>query len=232
MGGIVAEVRRSMTTTEGDVKTTEEPEIAALRQVYLALKDLDADAQNRVLEYVARRLNLKAAAHSAPAPAGATESVPKNDTIIEPHQNVEDVNHGSEEELDGISPVAKKWMRRNGLDGTQLASLFSLGGDEIDLVAKKVPGKGKKDKMRSVFLLKGVAAYLGSGAPRFKDEEVRETCEHYGAYDQTNFASSLKSFASIVSGTKASGYTLTTRGLTEATELLKEITGQAQGKAD
>jgi len=35
-------------------------------------------------------------------------------------------------------------MTRNGLEAEKLSAIFSLGIDEIDLVAKSVPGKGKK----------------------------------------------------------------------------------------
>src|SRR5437899_12583099 len=82
------------------------------------------------------------------------------------------------DELDGISPVAQKWMRRNVLQVEHLSSIFSLGADEIDLVAKNVPGNSTKARMRSVFLLKGVAAYLAGGAPRFSHEQVKEPCLH------------------------------------------------------
>ncbi len=110
-----------------------------------------------------------------------------------------------------------------------LSSLFSLGVDEIDLVAKKVPGSNKKDKMLSVFRLKGVAAYLGAGVARFTHEEVKEACVHYDAFDTNNFAAYLKSIASEVSGTKESGYTLTARGLTEATEMIKGLVASKGG---
>ena len=62
-----------------------------------------------------------------------------------------------------------------------LSHVFSLGGDEVDLIAKKVPGKSAGARMRSVFLLQGVAAYLASGAPRFTQERVKEACLHYNA---------------------------------------------------
>ena len=51
--------------------------------------------------------------------------------------------------------------------------------------------------------------------------QVKEACLHYDAFDNSNFASYLKSFAAEVSGTKESGYTLTARGLTAATDLIK-----------
>ena len=121
-------------------------------------------------------------------------------------------------------------MKRNGLKADQLSSMFSLGVDEIDLVAKKVPGATKKDRMRSVFLLKGVAAYLGSGTARVSHDQIKEACLHYDAFDNTNFSKYLKTMSSEVSGGKEAGYTLTARGLTEATELIrKELTPKGSG---
>jgi hypothetical protein len=92
---------------------------------------------------------------------------------------------------DGLSPVAIKWMRRNDLDIAKLSKLFSLGLDEIELVAKKVPGKNTKDRMRSVLLLTCVASYLSTGASRAKHDAVKQACVHYDAYDMANFAAYL-----------------------------------------
>jgi hypothetical protein len=78
--------------------------------------------------------------------------------------------------------------------------------------------------MRSVFLLKGVAAYLGTGAARFTHEQMKEACLHYDAFDAGNFATNFKGLASEVSGSKDSGYALTARGLASATEMVKTMT--------
>lgn len=129
----------------------------------------------------------------------------------------------SSDDLDGISPIAQKWMRRNGLAVDRLSKFFSLGVDEIDFVAKTVPGKTKKDRMHSVFLLKGIAAYLGSGVARVSHEQIKEACLHYDAWDAGNFAANLKTFTADISGTKEAGYTLTARGLTSATETIKSL---------
>jgi hypothetical protein len=123
----------------------------------------------------------------------------------------------------GISPVASKWMVRNGFTAASLSSLFSLGLDEIDLVASAVPGATKKDRMRSVLLLKGIASYLSSGVARVSDEKTREACLHYDALDIPNFAKHIKGLAREVGGTKESGYSLSAAGLSGATELIKEL---------
>src|SRR5262249_23362750 len=125
--------------------------------------------------------------------------------------------------LDGVSPVAKKWITRNGLNPHKLSAVFSLGVDDIDVVAKTVPGKSKRERLRSVFLLKGVAAYLSTGAARFTHEEVKETALHYDAFDAGNFAVHFKSLSSEVAGNKDGGYTLTARGLAAATDSVKAL---------
>jgi len=116
-------------------------------------------------------------------------------------------------------------MRRNGLTVEHLGRLFSLGSDEIDLVAKFVPGNSKNLRTRSVTLLKGIAAYLSTGASRITNEQIKEACLHYDAYDSPNHAKYLKGMAAELSGTKSGGFVLTARGLTAGTELIKEILG-------
>lgn len=215
------------------MSTINEPdqEILAITTVYATLKELDAPAQRRVVEYVLKKLNLtlevcnqESNRESHEAPAALPHKL--HDHAGEPAETTTD------NELDGVSPVAQKWMRRNGLQVDHLSKVFSLGGDEIDLVAKTVPGKSTRARMHNVFLLKGVAAYLGGGAARFTHDQVKETCTHYDAFDGPNFSKHLKDFAADISGSKESGYTLTARGLTNATELVKEITQmkKAEGK--
>jgi hypothetical protein len=210
--------------------TANEPnaEIAAIAAVYKALEGLTPEAQSRVLGYVARMLDIK----FSPAEEDETTSTRPPDlssvtgsSVPTGKMSQPEVSATGEDGLEGISPVARKWMTRNALHPKALSAIFSLGVDEIDLVAKEVPGKSKKDKMHSVFLLKGVAAYLGGGVARFTHEQVKEACLHYGAYDSGNFATHLRSFAGDVSGDATGGYALTTRGLASATEMVKGMSG-------
>ena len=114
-------------------------------------------------------------------------------------------------------------MKRSGLQVSSLERLFSLGGDEIDLIAESVPGKNKKDRMRSVLLLKGMAAYLATGAARFTHEQMKDACVHYDAFDAANFAVYFRSMSGEVTGGKSEGYTLTPRGIAGATEIVKAL---------
>lgn len=198
-----------------------DPEIVAISEVHAALKDLEPDAQSRVLRYVAGKLKI------APVTVESHLDLVEKQREVETDARATEVDSASREHIDegleGISPVAKKWMARNGLKSKQLSAIFSLGIDEIDLVAKTVPGSKLKERMHSVFLLKGIAAYLGTGTARFTHEQMKEACLHYKAFDSANFSLYFKSFSSEVSGGKDAGYTLTARGIANATELVKTL---------
>lgn len=198
--------------------TEENPEIAAIGTVYRAVEKLAPEDQVRVLTYVWEKLKLKSGlglgkyTGEADDTQGATAS-----------EKTSESSRAEEGGLEGISPVAKKWMARNGLNAQALSTIFSLGVDEIDLIAKAIPGTSKRDRMHSVLLLKGIAAYLGSGAARFTYEQVKEACLHYRAYDAPNFATHLKQFSPDVTGDKGTAYTLTPHGLSNATEIVKKM---------
>lgn len=200
-----------------------DPEIDAIGSIYSALADLDADARNRVLDFVMSKLKMnKQSLSQDEVPISSSSPVANNYSILP--TSINDVQIDGNE-LDGISPPGKKWITRNGIDPVKLMKVFSLGVEEIDLVSKTVPGKGKAPRMRNVFLLKGIAAYLGTGSPRFTHEQAKEACFHYDAYDASNFATHLKNMGADVSGSKESGYTLTARGLAEGTTLVKNMLG-------
>jgi len=195
-----------------------DPEITAISEVYSALKRLEPDAQSRVLSYVAGKLNLAMPTGEAP-----NEQRDLNSSASHVWSSQASPAAQDDDTLESVSPVGKKWIARNGLQTRQLSSIFSLGVEEIDLIAKRVPGKNMKDRMHSVFLLKGIAAYLSSGAARFTHEQIKEACLHYDAFEATNFAKYIKSLASEVTGSREAGYTLSSRGLTNATEMVKQM---------
>jgi hypothetical protein len=196
-------------------------EISVIGAVDRAIKSLSIDAQRRVLKYIVAKNNLNIDALANDDSTTTEESGKGLD-----HQRSEspaDKREDFEPGLEGVSPVARRWMLRNDLTGEAISLLFSIGGDQIDLVAKNVPGNSKREKTRSVALLKGIAAYLSSGAARFTHEEFKEACLHYKAYDPGNFATYLKRFATELSGDKGVGYTLTARGMASATEMVKQL---------
>lgn len=203
---------------------TPDPEFTALMAVHAALKGLSADIQERVLIYVARKLGLSLSegqgVGDGSSPSSSSDRTVGTATSSSPNHAA---SGEADDDLEGISPVAKKWMTRNGLSASGLSALFSLGVDEIDLVTNSIPGSSIREKVRSVVLLKGVAAYLSTGTARITHEDIKEACLHYDAYDSPNHAKYLKQMAAELNGTKESGYSLTPRGLSNATELAKQL---------
>lgn len=198
-------------------------EIAAISIVYDALRSLDKEAQGRVLSYVTQKLGIQSPSSDPGdlADDGRAEvSTSERSRVVSAPGD----DAGMPEAMEGVSPIAQRWIARSGLSVESLSSIFSIGGDEIDVIAKSVPGKSKKARLRNVFLLRGIAAYLSSGSARSSYQQVKETALHYDAFDSPNFAAHLKSLGAEVSGTKAAGYALTARGLSSATELVKEMT--------
>jgi hypothetical protein len=202
---------------------SEDLELSALKTVYDALKDLDAESQQRVIDYMIRKFGL------IDTTSGRRNVDPTPNATVEHFSggscDGDEPSDDQDDDTDGISPIAVKWMRRNSLTVAQLGKLFSLGADDIDLVANTVPGKSKKARTRSVALLKGIAAYLSSGAARITGEQIKEACLHYDAYDSPNHARYLKDMSSELSGSKSGGYTLTARGITTGTDLIKAALG-------
>jgi len=198
-------------------------EIGAISAVYEALNNLDSQAQQRVIEYVTKKLNLSSVCSIASPRTEIDEQIEPTPREKVAHHSSEDEPGATDGELDGISSVAQKWIQRSGITPNKLSLIFSLGVDEIDLVAKSVPGKSVRARMLNVVLLKGIAAYLSSGVPRVNLAQLKDACTHYNAYDENNFYKHIKGFAVHLSGSKETGYSLTARGLTDATEIIKEM---------
>jgi hypothetical protein len=203
-----------------------DPEIQAITTVYAALKDLDGSGQKRVIEYVLKKLNITL--HVSSSSTGGEKSSTLTQATDDPA--ADDLTQDTDEDLEGVSPAGKKWVRRNGFTPEQISSLYSLGVDDIDLVVDRIPGDSKRVRTLNVALLKGVASYLSSGVPRFTFEQLKEACLHYDAYDTTNHSTNVKSLSADVAGSRESGFTLTARGLTNATKLIKELTSSGASK--
>jgi hypothetical protein len=201
----------------------DDPELVALSTVCNALSSLDSETQQRVLEYAAKKFGLRIAGSRAEPQTGQPQKGREQHSQGQTDPPPADVD--VTDDTNGISPVAIKWMQRNGFTIDQLGHLFSLGTDEIDLVAQSVPGGSKNLRTRSVAILKGIAAYLSTGVARVTAEQIKEACLHYDAYDSPNHAKYLRGMSTELTGNKSSGYTLTARGITAGTELIREILG-------
>ena len=206
-------------------------ETEAMKTVYGALRPLEKQTQQTIIEWVTRRLALEPSGAAPKKKSSAKDldgegfEVP----VVEVDGDTEDDIVPLEgDALEGISPVGIKWVRRNKISSKELSELFSLGLDDIDFVAKKVPGETNKDRLKNVLLVKAMAGYLGNGAPRVTHEDLKTAAEQYDAYDGKNFATYMKSFSREVHGSKSTGYVLTAAGLTEARVLIEGMIAAAK----
>jgi hypothetical protein len=220
-------------TSLGDAhKDVDDAELTAMGKVLAALKDLEPSIQQSVIEWAVRRFKLKSPfANSVQAPPPpAPAAMPDLSEPGKRHKIVEEPEPEHKEgqgEIEGVNVVAQKWVRRSGLSEDQISKLFSLGVDDIDVVAKSVPGKKKIERLKNVLLLQGVAAYLGSGVARVEWTKLKESASHYDADAGGNFPTYLRGFSAEATGSVATGFTLTSRGLNEAKELIKQMTTPA-----
>jgi hypothetical protein len=221
-------VQEDKETVQSESKDLDDdPEFRAMQRVHAALAPLQAEARQRVLDYVIRRLSMKAAPGAEPfqreRPAASREAAAEPEVLSQEESADEPID----ESLDGISPVALKWMRRSGFTSEQLGSIFSLGIDDIDLITKTIPGRGKGSRMQNILRLKGIARYLASGVARVSHDEFNDACSHYNAHDVPHFSENMRKLGGEISGTKETGYQLTAKGLTAATALIKEMVANA-----
>src|SRR5437762_14002317 len=90
-----------------NMKAKEDKEIVAIAEVYDALKELDAGAQQRVVDYVAKKLGISASL------VEGTDAFVGRCTRTGP--GPADVSGlAGEDDLTGISPISKRWMQGNG----------------------------------------------------------------------------------------------------------------------
>jgi hypothetical protein len=67
----------------------------------------------------------------------------------------------------------------------------------------------------------GLASLIGSGDPSFTDEQARALCVHFGCYDNGNHSTFVKALGNQATGSKTSGWKLTSPGLSAIAELIK-----------
>jgi hypothetical protein len=192
-------------------------EIAAIGVVHAALNGLDEIAQARVLSYVSGMLNVHIDRTTF------TELGNVQETQSQPASTPTLATEAMGVDAEGINSVALRLIKRSGIEPKELQDIFSLGIDDIDLIAPRVLGDSKRERFHNVLLLKGIASYLGTGAAKVTYEQLKETALHYDAFDAGNVASYLKAFSSDITGSKAAGYTLSPRGLTQGISIVKAM---------
>lgn len=130
----------------------------------------------------------------------------------------------SDDDLSSLPARARTWMRQNNVTVDELEQVFHIADGNADVIAGDVPGKNKKEKTYSAYVLAGLAKFLATGEATFDDKSARALCETFGCYDQANHSSTIKEKGNEFTGTKDKGWTLTAPGLKRAAALVKELT--------
>jgi hypothetical protein len=146
----------------------------------------------------------------------ATFSLKKNDDLET------DDNDISKESSD-LSKQAKIWMRQNNITLDELEQVFHISTINADVIASSIPGKGGKVKSINAYVLERVSKFLISGDSSFGDKSARALCQRSGCYHMKHHVEYLKDKGNKFTGSKDSGWKLTSPRLKHGAELVKEI---------
>ena len=118
---------------------------------------------------------------------------------------------------------ARTWMSRNKVTAEEIAHVFHVEGETVDVIVDTVPGKNTKAQAINAYMLTGIAEFLKTGESKFTDKVARETCKKLA---ETNHSTHMKKPGNVLSGSKESGWTVTGPGMKTAAELIKGFTAE------
>lgn len=148
---------------------------------------------------------------------------------IDKSKNVSEKNNENvifeDDNSDAMPVLAKQWMKKNGVSMGDVEHYYHFDGGKV--VTLEIPGLAttKKDQSVNAYLAVGLASLLEKGDPSFSDSDARAFCEKSGCYDMPNHSKIIKSFGNKITGSKNSGWKLTTPGLSAVAELIKQPRG-------
>jgi hypothetical protein len=135
----------------------------------------------------------------------------------------DDGGGGDEGDFNG---KARTWMSRNKVTAEEIAHVFHVDGETVDVIVDTVPGKNQKAQAINAYMLTGIAEFLKTGESKFTDKAARETCKKLGCYAETNHSTHMKKPGNVLSGSKENGWTVTGPGMKTAAELIKGFTAE------
>jgi hypothetical protein len=192
-----------------DKKTKARLNIADIgREIYNLLEPLDSEGRQKAINGALAMLG-EAPTHGAPggrAIGAAGRSDAADPTLI------------------GLSPRGAAWIKQNGLNVAQIEQVFDISNQGVTVIASETPGKNKKEQSRNAYVLLGVSRLLASGDATFADKDARKVCEDLGCYDKANHAAYMNDKGNVLTGSKATGWKLTSPGLKHGADLVKELT--------
>ena len=144
------------------------------------------------------------------------------DSFVASNSGGQTTADGSPEDIN-LSNQAKIWMKQNHISEDELQLVFHVAEGKADVIVSEIPGKDGKAKTINAYILQGVANFLTSGIPKFDDKSARGLCIKSGCYSAANHAVYIKAVGNKLTGSKDSGWTLTSPGLKFGGELVKGL---------
>jgi len=112
-------------------------------------------------------------------------------------------------------------LRRLGLTSDQVEQFLHFEGENAIPIGLPGGAQSKREQTMNTYLLAVLAAALSSTEARFSDIEARNLCVQFGCFDAPNHVRIVKALGNKITGSKDSGWKLTSPGLAAAASLIK-----------
>lgn len=190
-----------------------DPELEAMAAVLQVLQPLDPPMQGRVIRWVLEKLEI-----GDQLPIGTSRGAQgssRQDQMVPVAASAPSAFQ--------LPPLALAWSRQNGITDPELECTFHQTDDGFSVIARHVPGSGRREKVLNCYLLVGACSLLGTGEANFTDRKARELCKEHGCLDTTNHSKYLGEKGNDFVGSKSKGWSLTAPGRKRVALLIKEI---------
>ena len=124
---------------------------------------------------------------------------------------------------EGICARASSWMKQHLITREQLEHIFSTETGRVEFIASRLPSESKRHQTHQAYLMCGLCSFIHTGELTFADSAARALCEHLGCFDLRNHSSITKAFGNTITGSKVTGWRLTTPGLNESANIIKQL---------
>ncbi len=128
----------------------------------------------------------------------------------------------------GSRDLFSQFVKEHDLNGT-LSQVFHLEDSKCGIIVNDLKTPKKAQRQVRLGLLVGVKHIVEEGVPNIPDQELRDLCTTYAAYDESNFASYMKKQKHLFVKTDT-GWKLTKPGEKEAANLIKELGKATESK--
>lgn len=119
---------------------------------------------------------------------------------------------------------ATAWINKYDLSEDQLEQVFHFEEDgSVEVLDGHIPGTTKKAMTINAYMLLGISKLLSSDSSKFDDSAAVDLCKRLGCHDRANHSRTRSLLGNLFTGSKNGGFALTAPGLSQAAEVIKEM---------